>query len=36
VIEDMRQVIAGRPPEAVAKREWIPARTCFRIRPARR
>lgn len=36
VIEDMRQVIAGRAPETVPNREWIPARTCFRIRPAGR
>ncbi len=36
VMEDMRQVIAGKPPEAVPNREWIPARTCFRIKAARR
>jgi esterase/lipase superfamily enzyme len=35
VQEDMRQVIAGKAPEAVPNRAWVPSRTCFRIKPAR-
>jgi esterase/lipase superfamily enzyme len=36
VIADVRQVLAGKPPEAVTGREWIPARTCFRIKAAKK
>jgi esterase/lipase superfamily enzyme len=36
VIADVRQVLAGKAPEAVSGREWIPARTCFRIKAAKR
>lgn len=36
VIADVRQVLAGRPPEAVSGREWVPARACFRIKAARK
>lgn len=36
VMADIRQVLAGRAPEAVTGREWIAARSCFRIKAARR
>ncbi|MBX9945338.1 MAG: alpha/beta hydrolase [Reyranella sp.] len=36
VLADVRQVLDGKRPEQVTGREWIPARTCFRIRPGRR
>jgi esterase/lipase superfamily enzyme len=36
VLADIRQVLAGRAPEAVTGREWIPARNCFRIKAAKR
>lgn len=32
VIADIRQVLAGRLPEEIDGRDWIPARRCFRIR----
>ena len=35
VIRDVQQVLAGKPPEAVTGREWVPSRNCFRIKPAR-
>lgn len=34
VLEDVRQVMAGVPPESVGRRDWIPSRNCFRIQPA--
>jgi len=36
VIADVRQVLAGKAPEAVTGREWIPARSCFRIKAAKK
>jgi esterase/lipase superfamily enzyme len=33
---DMRQVIAGLRPEAIANREWVAARNCFRIKASRK
>ncbi len=36
VIADVRQVLAGKAPELVSGRDWISARSCFRIRPAKR
>ncbi len=33
VLTDIRAVIAGTPAEAIAGREWIPARFSYRIRP---
>jgi esterase/lipase superfamily enzyme len=35
VVADVRQVIAGVPPDKVNGRDWIPARSAFRIRPRR-
>lgn len=35
VLADIRAVLAGTAPEDVRGREWIPARTCFRIKPAK-
>ncbi len=32
VIADVRQILAGKRPEQVTGREWVPARTCFRIK----
>ena len=32
VLADVRQVLAGKRPEDVTGRDWIPARNCFRIR----
>lgn len=34
VIADVRQVLAGRLPEEIEGRDWVPSRRCFRIRPA--
>lgn len=34
VLADVRQVLAGKLPEEVAGREWVPSRHCFRIRAA--
>jgi esterase/lipase superfamily enzyme len=31
VLADVRQVLAGKRPEDVTGRDWIPARNCFRI-----
>ncbi|WP_439578610.1 alpha/beta hydrolase [Elioraea sp.] len=36
VLADVRQVLAGAAPEQVSGREWVPARSCFRIKPAKR
>jgi len=36
VLADVRQVLAGKRPEEVTGREWIPARNCFRIKPSKR
>jgi esterase/lipase superfamily enzyme len=36
VLADIRAVLAGTAPEDVPGRDWIAARTCFRIRPAKR
>lgn len=36
VIADVRQVLAGKRPEEVTGRDWIPARNCFRIKPSKR
>ena len=36
VIADIRAVLAGTAPEDVKGREWVPARRCFRILPAKR
>ncbi|MCW5747854.1 MAG: alpha/beta hydrolase, partial [Alphaproteobacteria bacterium] len=35
VLADVRQVLAGKAPEEVSHREWIPARNCFRILPTK-
>jgi len=32
VLADIRQVLAGKRPEEVAGREWVPSRNCFRIK----
>lgn len=34
VIADIRQVLAGKAPEEVSGRDWIPSRRCFQIREA--
>jgi esterase/lipase superfamily enzyme len=36
VLSDIRAVIAGTPADAIAGRDWVPARFCFRIRPTRK
>ncbi|MFN6954693.1 MAG: alpha/beta hydrolase [Acetobacteraceae bacterium] len=36
VLADIRAVLAGTAPEDVPGREWIAARSCFRIKPAKR
>ncbi len=36
VLADVRQILAGKRPEQVTGREWIPARTCFRIKPGKK
>jgi esterase/lipase superfamily enzyme len=36
VLADIRAVLAGTAPEDVPGREWIAARSCFRLRPSKR